>query len=212
MVSRGISALAAALALGLVAPAAAEDWTGLSLTFGISATNGDLGEERPFFVGTTEVGEISPYAAVAYDWAAGDLTLGVVGDLELLQIESGDFLSAGKGFQGETDWFATLRGRVGMPLNDKIRVHASAGLALLRAGGQSNFILGPIADPAEAQVLTGTAVRVGMDYALSPKGALSVEYLYSDFGQSDDYNTDTSEPGRLDPYHGSLRLGYTLRF
>mgnify|MGYP000072949578 FL=1 len=40
--AKAISAMAAALVLGLIGPAVAEEWTGLHLTFGLNGSSTDL--------------------------------------------------------------------------------------------------------------------------------------------------------------------------
>jgi outer membrane immunogenic protein len=205
-----ISALATALGLGLVAPAKAEDWTGLHLTFGISATNTQMREEQPFFGLTSREDTTAPYAAIGYDWGQGNLSYGVVADLDLSSIEV-DPVTSGKGLFGEMDWFATFRGRVGVPVNDQLRVFASGGLAVMRAGGVSVNLFQGVTDGGK-ETLTGAAVGLGLEYALSPQGHLSAEYVYADFGQSGTFNEATLLPGTLDPIVQTLRLGYTFRY
>ncbi|RYH95344.1 MAG: porin family protein, partial [Acetobacteraceae bacterium] len=182
----------------------AEDWTGAFLTFGVSETAIDY---RSSTSGTpTEGGrqdDLSPYIAAGYDWAHGNLTFGVIADLDAAQVGE-DFVSGGKGYTGESDFFATLRARVGMQVGDQTRVFASGGIAALGvASSQSGFVSG-----SEHQTLTGTAAGLGMEYMLSPGRHLSVEYLHADFGESDFHDGNVTREPAVD----SVRVGYTLRF
>jgi opacity protein-like surface antigen len=199
-----ISALALALSLGLLTTAEAEDWTGARLTFGLSNTAIDFRSVDgggPSDAGRQD--DWSPYLAVGYDWAYGNLTLGVTADVEAATVHE-DMLSVGKGFTGESDWFATLRARVGMPVNDQMQVHASAGVAAMGMfSEQVGFFSG-----SEHKTLSGVAAGVGMDYMLSPGRSLSLEYLHADFGETEFHGGAVTRNPAVD----TVRLGYTLRF
>lgn len=209
-----ISAVATALALGMIAPAEAEDWTGGYLTFGISGTSFDMRENQtgasipPF---NTSSDDVAPYVAAGYDWAYGNLTFGVVGDIDLGGADSSDLVSSGKGVYGESDWFATFRGRVGVPVNDLVHVYASGGLAVMRAGATGNDIFEP-AREAGSQTLTGAVAGLGMEYQLSQGRHLSLEYLYPDFERSNPLFDDGFANGTIDPNLSSIRLGLSFRF
>jgi opacity protein-like surface antigen len=200
-----ISALAAALSLGLVSATEAEDWTGAHLTFGIGNTAIDFRSASGS--GPSDAGRAddwSPFIAGGYDWAYGNLTLGVVADLDGANVPD-DFLSGGKGFTGESDWFATLRARVGMPVSERMHVYASGGLALMGVSSNSVAFFGTVTDH---KTLTGAAVGLGMEYMLSPGRHLSVEYLHADFGETAFHDGAMTREPALD----TVRLGYTLRF
>jgi opacity protein-like surface antigen len=81
--------------------------------------------------------DVAPYAAFGYDWALGGFTLGVVADIDMTGTDNSDMLSAGKGAYAESDWFATLRGRVGVAATEKVHVYASGGIAVLSAQSTS---------------------------------------------------------------------------
>lgn len=217
MIHAKASAMAVALSLGLITPAQAEDWTGTYLTFGLSSASTDLHTRSTgasFPAGSTD--DIAPFAAVGHDWARGNLTFGVVADIDLTGVAGydADLVTSGKGFYGESDWFATFRGRVGAPVNDKLHVFASGGIAVTRAGGTNVGLFG--SNNSDMQLLTGAAVGLGMEYALPAGGHLSIEYLYADFGRSDEIAAPPSPfvapPGTVEPIISTVRVGYTLRF
>ena len=200
-----ISALAVALSLGLMTTVEAEEWTGAYLSFGLSNTAIDFRSTAPI-VTASDPGrqdDWSPFVAGGYDWAHGNLTYGFVVDLDGADV-SQDIVTLGKGYAGESDWFATLRARVGMPVNDKMRVFASGGLAAMGvASTQSGFGSG-----SDYKTLTGAAAGVGMEYMLSPGRHLSLEYLHADFGETEFHNGSITREPTVD----TIRLGYTLRF
>lgn len=206
-----ISALATALALGLMTPADAEDWTGAHLTFGISASSTDMHEDDGLSSPTSSGDDIAPYVAAGYDWAFNGVTLGVLGDFDFGGVENDDMLSQGKGLYGESDWFATLRARVGVPVGDRVQVYASGGLAWMRAGATGVDYFGtPI--NADSQTLTGPVVGLGAEFALAPGRHLTVEAVYADFGESDRFDAWPYVDGTLDPIVTAVRVGFTFRF
>lgn len=205
MKTGGISALAVALSLGLMSVAEAEDWTGLRLTFGLGNTAIDFRSVDgggPSDAGRQD--DWSPYLALGYDWAYGDLTLGLSADVEGATVQE-DMLTLGKGFTGESDWFATLRARVGMPVDDKMHVYASGGLAAM---GVFSNQFGFLSSSGEHKTLTGVAAGIGMEYMLSPGRNLSLEYLHADFGETEFHSGALTRNPAVD----TVRLGYTLRF
>ena len=211
MKTTSISAMTLALALGIMSPAQAEDWTGLHLTFGLSGASTNLRDEQVFGPKSLSSDDIAPYVAVGYDWAFDSFTLGVVGDVALNGLDSEDFVSQGKGLYGDTDWFASLRGRVGVPVSDQVHVFASGGLGLMRVDATGNdIIVGTL--EADSQLLKGAVVGLGAEYALSPGRHLTVEYIYADFERSDLYLEGSLVEGTFSPTFSALRLGYTLRF
>lgn len=201
------SSLAVALALGLVTAADANDWTGPFLTFGVSSSVADFSTtSSDTFISRDMMGDIAPYAALGHDWSVGNVTFGVLVDVDGGNITE-DLISEGKGTLGEADMFATLRGRIGVPVNDQIQVYASAGLAMMRMG---SILVAPVEDglTSEKKNMKGAVIGLGMDYALSPGRNISIEFIHADFGKGtfhEDFLT-------RDPVVQSLRVGYTFRF
>lgn len=211
-----ISALATALALGLMTPADADDWTGLHLTLGLSASSPNLGEAEVtdnIFMSYSETSEhvYAPYIAGGYDWGFDGFTFGIVGDVDFGSVDNGDAVSQGKGFYGESDWFATLRGRVGVPVGDAAQIYASGGLAWMRVGATGVPVFSAPA-AAESQTLTGAAFGIGTEFVLSPGRHLTFEAVHADFDRSDVFLPGTGASGTLDPKVTAFRVGYTLRF
>ncbi len=208
-----ISTLAITLGLGLITPAEAEDWTGLHLTFGLSGAEIDMRDTQTWGSPKGLSGrDVAPYVALGYDWAFDSYTLGVIADVDLTSVDTADFITSGKGTYANTDWFATVRGRVGVPVSSQAQVFASGGVALLRTGATAYDLVGDSVE-ASAQTLKGRVVGVGMEYVLSPGRNLTVEYLYGDFERSDPYFDDGAlVNGTSNPIINTLRIGYTLRF
>lgn len=206
-----ISALAVALSLGLVTTVEAEDWTGGYTTFGLSRSSIDLKELA--FGSARENGgvDVAPYAAFGYDWALGNFSLGVVADIDFSGTDNSDLLSDGKGAYGEADWFATLRGRVGVAASERLHVYASGGIAMVETGSTSVDLIGG-QTASDSQSLKGKVAGLGLEYNLSPGRNLSIEYLHGEFDRSDSYFPGPFFDDTLAPVIDSLRVGYTMRF
>lgn len=206
-----ISALAVALSLGLVTTVEAEDWTGGYTTFGLSRSTIDLKELT--FGSPRENGgvDVAPYAAFGYDWALGNFSLGVVADIDFSGTDNSDLLSGGKGAYGEADWFATLRGRVGVAAGERLHIYASGGIAMVETGATSVDLFGGQA-ASDSQSLKGKVAGLGLEYNLSPGRNLSIEYLHGEFDRSDSYFTGPFFNDTVAPVIDSLRVGYTMRF
>jgi len=111
------------------------------------------------------------------------LVLGVEGDVAATGI---GFSDAGQGFSldGNVDWLATIRGRVGFLPTERVLVYGTAGVAFagfdldLNGGGQLFGGNG---------THTGWALGTGIEAMVTDRLSLKAEYLYNDFG-SDSYN------------------------
>lgn len=206
-----ISALAMALSLGLMTTVEAQDWSGGHVTFGLSRSDTDLKQQNgsgPFESGDIDV---APYVAAGYDWSFGSFTLGVVADIDLTGTDNSDLLSSGKGAYAESDWFATLRGRVGVAASEKVHLYASGGIAVLSARATSVDLFGGQAQ-SDSQSLSGTVAGLGLEYNLGPKRNLTVEYLHGEFDRSDPFFTGSFFDDSIAPVIDTLRVGYTMRF
>lgn len=206
-----ISALALAIALGMITSAEAEDWTGGYTTFGLSRSNTELNEiagERARENGGVDV---APYVAFGYDWAVGNVTLGVVADIDLTGTDNSDLLSAGKGSYAESDWFATLRGRVGVAAGEKLHLYASGGLATMQVGATDVGLFGGGREVAGGSV-RGRVAGFGLEYNLSAGRNLSIEYLHGSFDRSGNLSENPFTSSTVAPELDSLRVGYTMRF
>lgn len=211
MIAGKISALALALSLGLVTTAEAEDWTGGYTTFGLSRSDTDLNEIADGDARENGGADFAPYAAFGYDWALGNFTFGVVADVDLGGTDSSDLLSGGKGAYAESDWYATLRGRVGMAASDKLHLYASGGVATMHVGATTvDFGGGETVE--DGRSVEGKVAGLGLEYNLSPGRNLSVEYLHGEFDTSGDLSVSPFSSSTVDPVVDSLRIGYTMRF
>ena len=139
------------------------------------------------------------------------MTLGFVADIDLTGTDNSDLLSAGKGAYAESDWFATLRGRVGVAAGEKVHLYASGGIAMLNAQSTSVDFFGNQVQ-SDDQTVKGTVAGLGMEYNLSPGRNLSIEYLHGEFDRSDSFFDGPIFENTVAPVVDTLSVGYTMRF
>jgi outer membrane immunogenic protein len=88
-----------------------------------------------------------------------------------------------------TDWLYTLRGRVGVPVSDKLMAYATGGLALTRLGVSNSFSDSVLFPPGAAgsanasETKAGWVIGGGLEWALTNNWSVKAEYLFMDFGK-----------------------------
>ena len=198
-----------------VETAPAHDWSGLYVGAygGVAWADADVVDEffyRPMgnnvgldgaFINS--VGNVSSTDTVAAYGVQAGLNLqadkwvfGIQGDIGSLDLEASD--SASGLFQPgsliiwrsslETQWMATIRGRVGFVPSDNLLVYGTGGAAVTRAvfhhsfNWEESFQDFP-ADISEKDTLWGWVAGAGIEWALTDRWSLGGEYLYTDFGK-----------------------------
>jgi outer membrane immunogenic protein len=87
----------------------------------------------------------------------------------------------------KTDWFGTVRGKLGFTQNNWL-VYGTGGLAYGKVATSASFV-----DPtgffgidfagSNSSIKTGWALGAGLDYGITPNWIVGVEYLYVDLGR-----------------------------
>lgn len=126
----------------------------------------------------------------------GAVVLGVVGDIQGSGQRGGSTICltagcpAGSTFGSASyslPWFATVRGRVGVPVTSTWLLYGTGGLAL--ADVQSSFNSGPIGGPITATGTNGTrtgfAVGGGIEHAINHYWFANFEAVWVDVGAFD---------------------------
>lgn len=137
---------------------------------------------------------------------------GVEGDLEVTHA-NGDNLDwpFGDASRVEIRDQASLRGRIGYLLNQRILIYFTGGLAL--ADVKTEYFDGADAD-RNTQISAGWALGSGVEYAVNNKWTMRLEYRYVEFSDISDV-TKTTDPGWEE--HNSLsadviRMGIAYKF
>jgi outer membrane immunogenic protein len=104
-----------------------------------------------------------------YNWQSGAAVFGAETDIQFSRAD--DTFAP---YKFSNPWFGTLRGRVGIAL-DNILLYATAGFAY-------GELKGEIPGLTETKTLTGWAGGFGMEVGFTPNWSAKVEYLYMDLG------------------------------
>ncbi|SHI38997.1 outer membrane protein [Wenxinia saemankumensis] len=136
---------------------------------------------------------------VGYDRQFGGFVLGGIADISALDVtetQGGD--SATPAFYREVrslDYYATLRGRVGVPVFERGLFYVHGGLAY----GDVDYRFdtntpATVTTSGDGDGETGYVVGAGMETMLTDSFSFGVEYQYVNLGESD-FNTTLSGPG-----------------
>lgn len=182
-------ALAADLPPYVAAPFGGYSWAGFyaGLNFGYDwGTVTNLGASPAGIAGGVQAG---------YNWQNGNFVFGGETDLQLTA--ASDTVGS---FKFSNPWFGTLRGRVGVALNN-ILFYATGGLAY--GSGTVDF-----AGLSQTNDHTGWTVGGGLEVGLTPNWSVKAEYLYVDLTEQNYTLTGLSQA--VDS--NVLRFGANYRF
>jgi outer membrane immunogenic protein len=166
-------------------PAAVYNWTGVYLGinggFGTGNSNWSDG-----IVGTTGSFPISGYligGTAGFNYQIGEYVFGVEGDGDWTNLNGNSGSTCGAitavltppvGCQTQSQWLATVRGRVGYAF-DRILLYGTAGAAF----GNIQTGLNP-PSTFDSSVEAGWAVGAGLEFAFAQSWTAKVEYLFVD--------------------------------
>jgi outer membrane immunogenic protein len=151
------------------------DWTGFYL--GLNG-GGAWGTSRFNFAapGTTRFGTAGGLfgGTAGVNYQIGHLVLGLEGDFDWADVSgSGNCVLAGITCSSRNDWMGTARGRIGYAF-DRFMPYVTGGAAF-----------GDLKTGLATGDQTGWTVGGGIEYALSNKWTIKLEYLHVDFGNFD---------------------------
>jgi outer membrane immunogenic protein len=145
-----------------------------------------------------------------YQW--GQIVLGVEGDGDWTNLNgtySGVGVACGLGCTTQSDWLATVRGRVGYAF-DRFLVYGTAG------GAFGNLQAGYVPTGTSASsTQTGWTAGGGIEYAFLPNWTAKVEYLYVDLGSmscATSCGVLTTTPISVSLTENVIRAGINFKF
>jgi outer membrane immunogenic protein len=140
---------------------------------------------------------------VGCNWQMGMFVLGGEADINFADVtadrDTGEFIEPVSGRVVRSidhirqDWFATVRGRVGLAF-DRILVYGTGGLAITQLDVAKSFswdfadgcpVLGALNNchvGGVSDTRTGWTAGGGIEWAFAPQWSLKAEYLFADFG------------------------------
>lgn len=134
---------------------------------------------------------------------------GVEGDINWANVEGSSSVCGGDHICGtKLEGYATLRGRVGVPVGSSTLAYVTGGLAVGRITAFDQTASGFEGSKTKA----GWTVGAGLEHKWSENWSLKLEYLYMDFGK-DEYFTlpfRTAETVDLDVH--TVRIGLNYNF
>jgi len=144
------------------------------------AANLTLGTVSPSgFVGGGQVG---------FNWQTGWVVWGVEGDFDGAGIKGTTQCFVGATCSSNTNWLATVSGRVGGVVLDRILAYVKGGGAWENTNYSGTDVLGLVAFPGATVSTTttraGWLLGMGVEYAFTNNWTGFVEYDYMDFGSS----------------------------
>lgn len=150
-------------------------------------------------------------AQIGYNWqVAPSWVLGLEADIGWLAIDRNrqDWLDPAFEFGVKTDWYATVRGRVGFT-NGPSLFFATAGAAFVDVTNT----FGAVGAPAVAsETASGWTVGAGIETMLGGNWTSKTEYLYIDAGGSSFFNAPVGVQGSFDNRFHVFRKALNYRF
>jgi outer membrane immunogenic protein len=207
-------------AFGLIpAIGMAQDWAGpyggLTLGYGFGDADHSFSNAAPSDNSDPDGALFGGF--LGYGFQSGNMVYGAEVDAEFNNF-AGSFVNSTGATSGGTttgDWQASVRAKVG--LSGQLRgkpalYYATAGWA----AGKFDFLGGPSAAATNgySDTLNGWTAGLGMDWRVSPKTAVRLEYRYTDFGTSSG-TLAPAFPGvtmPVDVTQHAIRLGTRIDF
>lgn len=121
-------------------------------------------------------------ARLGFNYQLGAVVLGVEGDIEGMNAHAGQG-DLGGVVRVRQGWQGSVRARLGYSL-DRILVYATAGAAFSKLEYAYVSPLAGLSETINAS-RTGWTVGGGVDYALTDRLILGIDYRYSDYGRFD---------------------------
>jgi outer membrane immunogenic protein len=203
-----MAAPAAAADLGVrykappAAVVAAPSWSGfyLGVQGGYSWVDSDTGYDNPEFAallaerdGSLSSSPKGGFGGVhaGYNIQSGNVVFGLYGDISFGRVRSDitDVLgmidgSTGDHLETNSDWFGTVRGRLGYLANPALLLYATGGFAFTHVKVRSVDYdpQGPVSILNTSANLNGWTVGAGLEYKVAPSWSVRAEYLYTDLG------------------------------
>lgn len=173
---------AAALAMAGTALAAPYNWSGTYV--GINVTGGQITGSGNNYYGVVESTDWGAAGGVTagHNWMHGAFLFGLVGDIDWadMKADSGDTYGGNYRASAEWDWFATIRGRAGVAVDNTV-LFVTAGVAIADTDYRYCYYSDctPYSyDATEGDVETGLALGVGTEVVVASNITVTFEYLY----------------------------------
>jgi outer membrane immunogenic protein len=139
---------------------------------------------------------------LGYNWQNGQAVFGIETDIQWSGID-GTSTVAGSAVTVGSDWFGTVRGRLGYAF-DRSLLYVTGGLAYGNVNGTSPF-------SSFSTTNTGWALGGGLEFALQGPWTMKVEYLHVDLGDNN-LTVPAATVRNVDFSADIVRAGLNYRF
>ncbi len=205
-----LAAVAAVLALSSPATSARADmlapiWTGAYVGFHGGGTWGSINFKD---ITNSDTSAWTGGGHAGFNLGFGALVAGVEGDLTYDGSDGGYTFTGGGGGNLDTNWNATLRGRIGMPVGPAL-LYATAGFAWKDATYvEAN---GAGLSASANHTFTGVVYGVGAETYVMPNLSLRLEALRYDYGtETVTFGGAAAAVQEIDPSDTVVRAGVTF--
>lgn len=192
-------------------------WTGCYVGVHVGGSKGDKISDAPFSDYTGDIKGPIGGGHAGCDYQLDRIVIGLVGDISATGIDGAEDVIIGGPLlttsTTEIDWFATIRGRVGMSF-DSFLVYATGGVAI--ADVTVNLSTGAFPEGQDqSNTHLGWTVGGGAEFKVTEHISVFGEYLYADLGD-EDYSyvaplTPQTHNIALDDLH-IVKVGASYRF
>jgi outer membrane immunogenic protein len=145
---------------------------------------------------------------LGYNFQVGHMVFGVEGDADFGSIEGDGSFATADGYtwniKTETDWLATLRGRVGFLVSPSLLLYGTGGVAWAGIDSNEEVICGPTqclagnnpttVRASASETATGWVVGAGAEWALAKNWTLKAEWQHIKFSDLDTQFKGTAYP------------------
>jgi len=185
-------------------PLAAAPWTGFYLGATYGAGFGEIRNES--FAGTARLDQSGGIGTVfgGYNWQIGAMVVGLEADLGLGNLEGSQVLAGGFKPTSSLNALGSVRGRAGVLLTPSLMAYATGGFAW------SDFDLRGANGVLASQTFSGYQLGAGLEFLVSQRLSLRLEYIYTDLGKEHVSHGGVSQT--WDPDFQTVRAGLSFKF
>jgi len=193
--------------------------------------NGDV--YLPYGVGNnTDDGSFTGGGQIGYNYQMGSVVLGIEADINFLSLEkefklagSTDLRTSSLEGKSKTEWFGTVRPRLGFVPVDRLLVFVTGGLAYGQVKTSATYIDSNVfgntgyAHAKKDDTRTGWTLGAGLEYAVTDNITVKGEYAYVDLGDkkhsivgTDSFNNPVQFNGKDETNFHVVRAGVNYKF
>jgi len=147
---------------------------------------------------------------IGYNWQHGNFVYGLEADLSGLSSGISSLSPKGGGLSSKMRWLSTVRGRVGLAVNDTL-VYGTGGVAFARVQNSENFqdpdALPNVNNKSQSKTMVGWTLGGGIEHMFTPNWTFAAEALWVNLGNSDLTNNFSSQGTKTTRFSNQAVIG-----